>query len=262
VGTHSVGLGWIKDLLDKRDFTAAALNLPTTPPPTSDDRKWIAAILDQDGLGSCVAQATCQAIRARQWFQTGGATAPELTSRFYVWWHCRNQTGDAARNAGTYIRTAFKLMNGTPGRPPERLWPQVLTDIDLPRPTYARKPPPSVLAAGFDKRKAEYNRVTEIGAARIPVIKQLIADHRFPVFGTMVDIPFTYADGPDYHIMPPTGIVFAGGHAMLGAAYDAEGVWVPNSWGKGWRRGGWAHLAWEYFAWDQTDDIWGVKLIG
>jgi hypothetical protein len=39
----------------------------------------------------------------------------------------------------------------------------------------------------------------------------------------------------------------ADGHALLAFGYNAKGVVVQNSWGKGWGRSGFATLTWEYF---------------
>jgi len=39
----------------------------------------------------------------------------------------------------------------------------------------------------------------------------------------------------------------AGSHALLAFGYNAKGVIVQNSWGKGWGRNGFATLTWEYF---------------
>lgn len=38
-----------------------------------------------------------------------------------------------------------------------------------------------------------------------------------------------------------------GGHAVLVCGYDKQGVWIQNSWGKGWGEWGFAKITWEAF---------------
>ena len=252
-----VGFGYLPDLPDSRDYSAKSLALGEAP-ESFDARERVAEILRQGTLGSCVSQGVCGAVRARQWYEDGGSPPP-LVSRFFVWWHARNQHGAAQLNSGTYIRFAIKVLNSL-GRPPEHLWPHLLGDISSHRPTYTKKPNPQVLTYAQDTRVAEYHRVDELDADRVERIKQLTAARRFVVFGTDVATSFVPPSGPSYNIHPPLRESIAGGHAMYIVAYDAKGAWVVNSWGKNWRDGGMIHLSWEYLAWSKTRDLWAVSL--
>ena len=37
-----------------------------------------------------------------------------------------------------------------------------------------------------------------------------------------------------------------GGHEVAAYGYDATGVKIANSWGKGWGNAGWATLSWDF----------------
>ena len=50
-----------------------------------------------------------------------------------------------------------------------------------------------------------------------------------------------------------------GGHAFAVVAYDAEGLWVQNSWGKDWGVNGLAHLSYEDWL-ENALDLWVARL--
>jgi C1A family cysteine protease len=243
-------LGYLPDLPDPRDADHAARLLKlAAPPPSFSLRDSVVSILDQNPLGSCVANAITQAILTRLIVQ--GERDAELTSRLFAYWHSRNQHGDVKEDSGTYLRTCIKVLNAL-GRPPERVWPYVPA-------RFAEKPPPLVLSHAHDKRVAKYHRVDEVGTARIPILKAAVAAGMPFVFGTLVSVPFTQNKGP-LVVGPPLNEVIAGGHAMVGIAYDEVGPDVANSWSKSWRDGGFIKLTWEYLTWSATQDIWIIDI--
>jgi C1A family cysteine protease len=243
-------LGYLPDLHDPRDADHAARLLKlAAPPPSASLRESVVSILDQNPLGSCVANAVGQAIRVRLFVK--GETDAELTSRLFAYWHSRNQHGDTKNDSGTYIRTCIKVLNVL-GRPPERIWPYVPAK-------FTEKPPPIVLSHAHDKRAAKYHRVDEVGTARVPILKAAVAAGMPFVFGTLVSVPFTNDKGP-LVVGPPLNETIAGGHAMCGVGYDDAGVEVPNSWGTTWRNGGFIKLTWDYLTWASTQDIWIIDI--
>ena len=53
--------------------------------------------------------------------------------------------------------------------------------------------------------------------------------------------------------LPTTGETSRGGHAVFAPKYDANGVWIENSWGTYWGASGWAELSWDFvnqYAWE------------
>jgi hypothetical protein len=251
------GLGYIPDEPDVRDFSVSSLTLPEAP-AAADLRHHVVEILNQGPLPSCVGQALPQAIRMVQ-KREEPAVEPPLTSRFWTWYYARLQHGDHEHRTGTSIRAAVKALNRL-GRPPESAWPQVLSDLQDERPKYTRRPPPNVSMEAYDHRAIKYNRVYETGEARCREVKGCIAIGKPVVFGTDVGESFIHREGPTRNVPPPLSEPIAGGHAMVIAAYDAEGCWVVNSWGSGWRAGGLVHLSWDYILWGRTRDLWAMDL--
>ena len=70
----------------------------------------------------------------------------------------------------------------------------------------------------------------------------------YPITLTITVYPeFDNANASDYLVGPPQpGDVAEGGHAITAFAYDANGVWIENSWGTGWGTNGWAELSWDF----------------
>jgi hypothetical protein len=53
--------------------------------------------------------------------------------------------------------------------------------------------------------------------------------------------------------VPTSGELSRGNHAVFAAKYDANGVWIENSWGTFWGASGWAELSWAFvnqYAWE------------
>ncbi len=255
----SRNFGYLKDLADKRDLLASVkFKAMASAPVTYSIREFVVEILDQDGVGSCVAEALCQAIRMVD-KRNYPNTVPALTSRWWTYWHARNQNGWAKIDSGTYPRTAIKVLNLL-GRPPESAWPHIVSDAASDHPTWAKKPPPDVNIAAIDKRKASYVRIDAAGTGRIEPIRQSISAKKPVIFGTAVGYSFLESRGQTTNIQPPKNEGIAGGHAMVGVAYDATGLWVANSWTANWRDRGFAHLSWSYLAWESTGDLWSIDL--
>lgn len=55
-----------------------------------------------------------------------------------------------------------------------------------------------------------------------------------------------YSAGPGSYYIDGTAGAFYGGHAVAVYRYDANGVWLENSWGTGWGLNGWAELSWSF----------------
>ena len=50
-----------------------------------------------------------------------------------------------------------------------------------------------------------------------------------------------------------------GGHAFAIVAYDAEGFWIQNSWGRGWGKSGFGHLSYDDWL-ENGSDVWVARL--
>jgi hypothetical protein len=50
-----------------------------------------------------------------------------------------------------------------------------------------------------------------------------------------------------------------GGHAFAIVAYDADGFWIQNSWGRSWGKQGFGHIAYDDWL-ENGDDVWVARL--
>jgi hypothetical protein len=50
-----------------------------------------------------------------------------------------------------------------------------------------------------------------------------------------------------------------GGHAFAIVAYDAEGFWIQNSWGRGWGKSGFGHVSYDDWL-ENGSDVWVARL--
>jgi hypothetical protein len=50
-----------------------------------------------------------------------------------------------------------------------------------------------------------------------------------------------------------------GGHAFAIVAYDAEGFWIQNSWGRGWGKSGFGHISYDDWL-ENGSDVWVARL--
>lgn len=257
------GLGYLPDPPDPRDrHYSLSKTLRQMPgedwvgplPAEVSLRQYLpkGAEYDQGPLGSCVANALGYCFIMLD--EAAGRQHRPL-SRLFAYWHSRNQHGDSSRDTGTHIRTCVRAVNKL-GRPPERVWTYDVTKFDI-------KPPPNVLMAAHDHRKASYQRIEVSGLARRAEIKFSIASERPVVFGTLVSHDFVeYRQRTDQMRLwnEPLPSEVAGGHAMAIVGYDEDGVEVVQSWGKGWGAEGFGRLSWNYLCSHVTTDVWSIGL--
>jgi len=250
------GTGWKKDppkVAGQTPDRDARLKVRAEPiPARASNRHLVLGVLDQFGLGSCVANAVMQAVRASQ--VRGGAVNPPLGSRLWTYYLARAATNEQNEDNGTFIRLAFQAITKL-GFPPESAWPY-LDDGDA----FKQAPPPGVVRQAYDQRApTEYHRIYETGDARIVAVKRALAQGFLVCFGTLVSNRFCGDDLGRGPVLPPIGDPIAGGHAMCIVGYDPLSFDVVNSWGTGWGAGGFWSMDPTYLEWDETQDLWIVE---
>lgn len=266
------GLGYLPDAPSDKDWGAEPLLSAASVlvAETGSARRLVAGILNQGGLGSCVANAGFQALRAAQIkaLLERGLSLPEaialapLGSRLFGYRLARATHGDEMNDSGTYPRAFFQVVTKF-GFPTEDAWTyddRVVEEDGSPG-KFTRDPGHGAYQAAFDQKEpTEYRRIFETGYDRVDVIKQAISQEHLIVFGTDVSRPFANGDaGNGKPLPPPVGLTIAGGHAMCLAEYDRDGAKGPNSWGEGFGDAGWFYFSWDYIAWERTRDLWIVK---
>jgi C1A family cysteine protease len=261
-------LGWLPDepktTGQKSDRAFGELAVAATPvPDSSDNGHLIVDVLDQGRLGTCVAHAVVQALRAAQVRAGGiGAPKPPLASRLFAYYFSRAYHGATLIDGGTFLRTCFAALNKF-GFPPEGLWPyDDETDVvGGRRPAYARPPATAALVNAMDRRApTSYRRITTEGRSRIDDVKRALGAGHLVCFGTNVSSRFVADELGDVVVDPPSASdAIAGGHAMALAGHVGDVFDVVNSWGAGWGDHGWARLSADYVAWDRSRDFWIVE---
>lgn len=199
-------------------------------------------ISDQSQASSCVANATCDAFELVM-------DDPVQLSRLFVYWNARNQTGDAGRDEGAYIRNAFSSLAKL-GAPVEEVWPYDLHVIN-------ERPSLASYEAGYDHRIDSFYAIPELGQARLDEMERAIR-HGLPVvFGTDIGREFENTHGTTPLDYP---VESRGGHALCvtGFFQSPKGlVWViRNSWGTGYGNGGYCLFSSAYMSHAATCDLW------
>lgn len=253
---HGRKLAWVRDRMlasATPDHLRAERILGTAPPPeTSDNRDLVPEILNQGGLGSCVAHGTAAAARAAM--IVAGAVSPPLVSRLWLYYVARAYDHDTANDDGTQIHNAFAAI-AKYGVPAESLW--TYDDDSSPGAKFAQMPAPEAwmgLDAAFGFRM---HRITSTGYARVDDVKRALGARKLVTFGT--DVSQDFCAGlfdPTVPLPPPVGLALAGGHCRAWVGHDARGARALNSWSSAWGDAGYSIDSWDWVAWRDTGDLW------
>jgi C1A family cysteine protease len=242
VGTLRRINGWRRDAEDPRDWHA-----PPKPtmilPPRADLRSVCPPVGDQGPIGSCTANAGCEALE----FLERNGRADRLFSRLFVYYCARQAEGTAAADdAGAQLRTTVKVL-ATIGAPYEASWSD-----DSPQTRFAFEP--SIAA------KNEANRHKALFYYRCPnldTVKASLAQSYPVVFGFAVpDSMLSDRCVQDGIVLPPApNEAWQGGHAVLAVGYDDNqpvgneygAILAQNSWGSDWGIKGYFWLPYSFF---------------
>lgn len=252
-----VKFGYLPDPVDRRDRTFSSL-LRARPlrgiEEKVDFRLKVPGILDQLLLASCVSQAISGAIRLKH--VLNGINKPKLCARLPIYWGARGYIGTTEWDSGSHIRDGFRFTNAAGFLPEE----ETVHGYDISK--FREAPTPLEQRLMFDQKNSDqgdvsYYRIFESGEARKQAIQLALSNEVIPVLGTeTTDAFLQYRSGV---LQKPS--VFdrrTGGHAVYLCGYDADSVYVPNSWGKDVGEQGFMRLSWDYIMWEETRDIWGV----
>lgn len=250
------GLGYRKDPPkrpgDKPDYDARNKLRATPIPYRASNRHLVLSVLDQGIIGSCVANAVMQAVRASQVRQ--GAINPPLGSRLWTYYLARAASNEQDEDNGTFIRQAFAGITAL-GFPPESSWPY----SDQGR-AFAVPPPPGVMRDAYDQRTpTEYHRIFATGADRVLEVKRALSQGYLVCFGSPVSISFCNGDLGVGPVPPPINEPIAGGHAQTLVGYVGDEFEVVNSWGESWGDRGYWTMSAEHLAWPEVSDLWLVE---
>ncbi len=295
-GRRSVGLGWLPDLPDRRDWPYEAMreraaerleraagkkltvakrsrlgfaHLGALPGHVDHrDSGWLPAVEDQGVIGSCTAQAVVGMME----FLMRRVHADHVDlSRLFLYKVTRKLLGFTG-DTGAYIRSTIKASRVF-GVPPESQWPY---DEDR----FEEDPGAYLYAYAANFKSTMFARLDDYnatGAETLERIKGAIADGNCAAFGfpvyRSIRTPRNWLGEVPY---PRAHDALEGGHAVLGVGYDDElevesrdddqnpGVNRPgailfrNSWGTGWGDDGYGYLPYAYVEDQLAVDWWTV----
>ena len=234
------------DTLDFRDrmFEPTLIEVPTRR-PLEDYQKARVPILDQGKEGACtgfgLATVIHYLLRTRRVVPDRAEVSPWMLyemARRYDEWPGEHYEGSSARGAmkGWHKHGVCSSTN----------WPKDDRDSD-----------------GYRVRFAEALR-RPLGAYLRVNHKDVIAMH-----SAITEVGILYATGEvhdGWDKVGRSGIIeydshstITGGHAFAIVAYDKDGFWIQNSWGRGWGRSGFGHINYDDWLAHGTD-VWVARL--
>jgi len=271
-----VGLGWLRDLPDFRDYTAESAAIAPhlkaigiaepqdlAVPAKIDLRAYCSPVEDQGALGSCTANAVVGLV---EYFERRAFGKHIDASRLFLYKATRDLlhwTGDT----GAYLRSTIGAL-ALFGVPPEEYWPYKVTTFDI-------EPTAFCYAFAHDYRAISYFRLDDNSTTPtnlITKIKAGLAAGLPAVFGFTVYSSIAQAAKTGRIPYPAAGEKVLGGHAMLMVGYDdnlkitnsnnqgtATGAFiVRNSWGPSWGDHGYGALPYEYVGKQLAVDFWSL----
>lgn len=232
-----VGFGYVPDTPESTDRGADEI-LSRIEPLEKVNLDWtVIEVLDQGKTSTCTVQAINQAGRCTN--VINGEKAPPLWNRCVPYYDGRDDTSidvgaQPRRIFGAYWLYGYCL---------DSLWPFTPDKV-------FRRPPPRLRSQSYPQvGKLGFLRTSDDGGAkRVDQIKRALSGMFFVTLALSVDEAFIHYKGGTW---TKTGAE-VGRHYVCVVGYDAEGIWVVNSWGmwglpdsNGRFQGGFGRIGWD-----------------
>ncbi|HEX6845359.1 MAG TPA: C1 family peptidase [Chitinophagaceae bacterium] len=261
--TERLGLGWIPDHPDFRDYTfkteeikeavnegvaqlkskrskfspktrssSAEISLfapPTAPPPSVDLRPWCSPIENQGSLGSCTANA---GVGLLEYFERRAFNNHIDASRLFLYKTTRNLM-QLSGDTGAYLRTTMAAMVLF-GVPPEKYWPYNISGFNVSAGTsnFDVEPPSFCYSFAANYKSIKYFRLDPPGTTMPTLlnnIKSNLVNFLPCMFGFSVYNSIGQAQATGKIPLPATsGDPFIGGHAVVAVGYN-DTIKIQNS---------------------------------
>jgi len=225
-------------------YEPTLIEVPTER-PLADYLKAHVPILDQGQEGACtgfgLATVIHYLLRTRRIVPDRTHVSPWMIysmARRYDEWPGENYEGSSARGAmkGWHKHGVSSIQN----------WPKDDRDPDKYRIRFAealRRPLGAYLRVNHKDVIAMHSAITEVGV----------------LYATATVHEGWDSVGRSGAIKSDANTPVTGGHAFAIVAYDADGLWVQNSWGRDWGRGGFGHITYDDWLAHGTD-VWVARL--
>jgi Papain family cysteine protease len=206
-------------------------------PASVDLSQYNPPVGDQGGLGSCVSWATGYYLRgwyAKRdgYYPAGGAGNTGSFAPMYLYSQLTH-----GKDIGTYFGDNLNIMQQQ----------GIDTRADYTQGDYdnTNLPTFSETANASHIRLASYNDVS--GSNLQNWIETKLAGGDPVAIGIPVYPEFDHASAANPLVgLPKAGETSRGGHAVFASKYDANGLWIENSWGTSFGLNGWAELSWSF----------------
>lgn len=287
--TQKLGMGWLPDYPDVRDFTLEQDTVPTrlkalgqkdsvkamlrktgalesrrALASSIDLRPWCPPVENQGSLGSCTANAGVGIV---EYFERRAFGKHVDASRLFLYKISRNLlhwTGDT----GAFLKTTMEGLVLF-GVPPEEYWPYSIPD-------YEKEPSSFCYAFAQNYQAITYYRYDPPGTPKdvlLSRIKTNLAAGMPAMFGFTVYSSISQAASTGKIPFPAGGERVLGGHAIVAAGYDdgmkiknsnrggietTGALLVRNSWGTGWGSAGYGWLPYDYVVRGLATDWWSL----
>lgn len=281
---EAVGMGWLPDYPDIRDYTFQSKELmareeirslvsPTglekpdriDLPESVDLRRWCSEVEHQGTIGSCTAHAGVGIV---EYCEKRAFGKHIDASRLFLYKTTRN-LAELRGDTGAFIRSTMGALVLF-GIPPEKYWPY--TDRD---PEYDREPSAFCYSFAENYKSIRYFRHDAPHLSEEAVlgsIKRSLAAGVPAMFGFTVYSSVDTARRDGKIPFPTGGERILGGHAVAAVGYhdrmeirnpDSEeptvgALLVRNSWGTGWGDEGYGWLPYEYVLNELAMDFWSI----
>jgi hypothetical protein len=236
------------DTADFRDrmFEPTLVDVPTSVPLSRHLRLRV-PVLDQGDEGACTAFGLATVAHVLLRTRASGANRTRVSTRMFYDMARRYDEWRGESYSGSSCRGAMKGWHRH-GVCSERMWPYK----------------PGLQMECYTEARARDALRNPLGAYLRVNHKDLVAMH-----AAFAEVGVLYASSGvhDGWLEPPskTGRIAwreqeeTGYHAFAIVAYDADGFWIQNSWGKAWGREGFGHVS--YDEWLQRGtDVWVARL--
>ena len=224
-----------------RGISAAAVQMAqqlTAIPASADLSKWDPPVGNQGPVGSCASWAT--GYYYRYWLRNHATGETSTFAPMYLYSQIVAYY-DNGLDQGSSFAENFDIMESE-GIPHADDYSYSDTDYsDLPTAADDAAAAPYKTTSATELYYYGYGNENQI-AIESSIASSEPALLRIPLYDSFWSVSTT---NPMVNV-PAGGEVFHGYHAVFASKYDAQGVWIENSWGSDWGDNGWAELSWDF----------------